>query len=370
MNEVSACYIHIPFCQTFCSYCDFCKVFYQEELVNQYLQTLSLEVKKRYKGESLSTIYIGGGTPSSLSCKQLHTLFSIIHQFRVDKDVEITFECNIENLEEKKLEILKMYGVNRLSIGVQTFHTKFLQYLNRNHSKEEVFQKIELVKKMGFTNINIDLMYGFKGETVKDVEEDIQSFLKLNIPHLSIYSLILEPHTSLHIQGEEETLEEIEADMYLKIENMLIKSGYEHYEVSNFAKRGYASRHNLTYWNNEHYYGFGVSASGYLGNIRYDHTRSVFHYNQGDISLKKETLDLKKTVENEWILGFRKTRGISKETFYRRYKVKLEELKIIQKLLKEGKLKQNHTHIYINPKYIYVMNEILIELIDSKEGIK
>lgn len=370
MNEVSACYIHIPFCQTICSYCDFCKIFYQEEIVDKYLKILSLEIKKRYKGEVLSTIYIGGGTPSSLSFQQLHTLFSIIQQFKREKNVEITFECNIEDIEERKLKILKKYGVNRLSIGVQTFHTKFLQYLNRNHSKEEVFQKIELAKKMGFSNINIDLMYGFKEETIKDVEEDVNFFLELNIPHLSIYSLILEPHTRLFIQGEEGVSEEMEADMYFQIKKMLLKRGYKQYEVSNFAKEGYFCFHNLTYWNNEHYYGFGVSASGYLENIRYDHTKSISHYIEGNIDLKKEILDLKKTIENEWILGFRKTKGISKEKFYKKYKIRLENLKIIQKLLAEEKLKQNDTHVYINPKYTYVMNEILIELIDSKEGIK
>ncbi len=370
MNHVTSCYIHIPFCNSICSYCDFCKVFYNKKMVNDYLHMLSLEIEERYKNEELSTLYIGGGTPSCLSIKELVLLFSILKKFKIKKNAEITFECNIENITEEKLKLLKENGVNRLSIGVQTFHTKYLKYLNRNHTKKEIYEKIRLAKKMGFNNINIDLMYGFQGETLKEVLEDVQCFFQLDILHLSIYSLILEPHTFLSVQKEIEIDEELEANMYFHIRELLIHHGYEHYEVSNFAKKGYASKHNLTYWNNENYYGFGVSASGYVNNIRYDHTRSVTHYNRGDFSLLEDTLDRNHIIENEFMLGFRKIKGISKKAFYQKYKIRLENIAIVQKLLDSNKLKQNDTHIFINPKYIYVMNEILIQLISSKEGIE
>lgn len=367
---VTSCYIHIPFCTSICSYCDFCKVFYNEEMVIPYLQILASEICMRYKGERLSTLYVGGGTPSSLSFDELSILFSILKKLNIDKYTEFTFECNIENIDKEKLQLLWENGVNRLSIGVQTFHSSYLHYLNRKHTKEEVYQKIELAKKIGFTNISIDLMYGFKGETLKEVLEDVNSFLQLDIPHLSIYSLILEPHTTLFMQGEEEISEDLEADMYFKICEKLKKMGYEHYEISNFCKSGYDSLHNLTYWNNEHYYGFGVGASGYIDNIRYSHTRSITQYNKGDLTLIKEVLDKNRIIENALMLGFRKIEGISKQEFYQKYKIKLEDIPSIQKLLCDGKLVQSKTHISIHPKYIYVMNEILIELIDSKEGIK
>lgn len=368
LDSVCAAYIHIPFCKKICSYCDFCKVLYDKKIVQTYLQMLSLEIEERYKGEILSSIYIGGGTPSCLDTEDLNTLFSIVNKLKKDASVEYTIECNIENICAEKLSLFLENGVNRLSIGVQTFHLFHLQTLHRSHTKEEIYEKISLAKEMGFTNINIDLMYGFASETLLELREDLDAFFTLDIPHLSIYSLILEPHTLLFVQKVKPLEEQLESDMYLLIQKMLSEKGYIQYEVSNFAKEGYFSKHNLTYWNNEHYYGFGVGSSGYIGNIRYDHTRSVTQYNQKHFALTKDILDTKRTMENEWMLGFRKTKGISKKEFFTKYHVQLNTIPVIASLLQEGLLAQNESFVYIPKDHIYVMNEILVKLINSKEN--
>jgi len=361
---LKSCYIHIPFCDTICSYCDFCKFVKNDEWVYKYLDSLSNEIKSKYKGEILETLYIGGGTPSSLDINQLSKLFGIIKILNKSKNIEFTFECNIENINEEKLKILYENGVNRLSIGVQTFNNKFLKYLNRNHDEKIIEEKINLAKKIGFKNINIDLIYALKDQTIEDLEYDIDKFLELDITHISTYSLIIEPHTMLYINSENNINEDLDYEMYQTIIKRLESNGYKHYEVSNFAKEGYESKHNLTYWNNNKYYGFGVGASGYIDNIRYDNTRSINEYLKGNYVLDSHKLDINETIENEFILGFRKIDGIEKKSFYKKYNKDIKSIDIVNKLLKENKLLENEKNIYINPKYIYVSNDILVEFMN------
>ena len=360
-------YIHIPFCENICSYCDFCKMYYQKKWVIPYLNALQKEILNRYHGEKIETLYIGGGSPSCLTKEELERLFKIINKFRKSSKVEFTFECNVENITEEKLKLLYKYEVNRLSIGVQTFHKKYLKFLQRNHRKEDVYGIINLAKKVGFSNINVDFMYAFPHQKIEDVETDIRLFLELDVPHISMYSLILEPHTKLYINGTKEIGEDLDASMYEKICLLLKKYGYEHYEVSNFCKKGYASLHNLTYWNNEHYYGFGLGASGYIASMRYQNTRSLHNYIKGNYVLYQSILSKKDIVEHEWMLGFRKIKGISKKDFYSKYHKHMNDYYAISKLIKEGKLQENQKQIYINPQYIYVMNEILIGLLKESE---
>jgi len=361
---MKSAYIHIPFCDTICSYCDFCKFIKNKKWISKYLNLLNQEIKTNYKGEELNTIYIGGGTPSCLDLNELNELFKIIKIFKISKNLEFTFECNIENITEEKLKLLYKNGVNRLSIGVQTFNNKYLKYLNRNHTEETIKEKILLAKKIGFKNINIDLIYGLKNQTINDLIYDLDKFLELDITHISTYSLIIEPHTMLYINNESNIDEDLDYDMYNTIIDKLKSNGYKHYEISNFAKEGYESRHNLTYWNNNEYYGFGLGASGYINNVRYDNTKSINEYFKGNYLLDKHELDIKETIENEFILGLRKIDGINKEKFYNKYKINIESIDIVKKLLKEDKLLENEKNIYINPKYIYVSNDILIEFIN------
>lgn len=357
---MKSAYIHIPFCKTICSYCDFCKMFYNEQLVDIYLLELEREINKNYKGEKLKTIYIGGGTPSSLNLKQLDRLMNIIKIFNLEEENEFTVECNIENITKEKLELLYKNKVNRLSIGIQTFNEKYLEFLNRNHTKKEINEKINLAKKIGFKNINIDLMYAFPNETIEELDQDINEFLKLDITHISTYSLIIEPHTKLYIDKIKNIDEDLDRKMYDLICKKLNK--YNHYEISNFAKPGYESIHNLTYWNNENYYGFGLGASGYINNIRYDNTKNINEYLKGNYIKNKEELTKNIEIENEFILGLRKIKGINIEKFNKKYD-NIFKYDVVNRLLKEKKLITDNKNIYINKEYIYTSNNILIEFI-------
>jgi len=283
-------YIHIPFCNNICSYCDFNKVFYNKESVSNYLKQLKLEIHNNYKNEKIKTIYIGGGTPSSLSYTELKGLLNITDIFNKTYDCEFTIECNPENMDSQKIGLLKKHGVNRVSIGVQSFNDNILRLLNRNHTKEQVFSLIQNLKSSGIYNINIDLIFGIKGQSLDDIKNDLTEFLKLDIPHLSYYSLILEEHTKLYIDNYQEIDDDIIASQYDFICEYLKKSGYNHYEISNFSKTGYSSTHNLTYWNNEHYYGFGCGAHGYIDDVRYENTRSITKYIDGKYRLLENNI--------------------------------------------------------------------------------
>ena len=188
-------YIHIPFCHDICSYCDFCKMKYKKDWADEYLESLKYEIKNKYNGEKVSTLYIGGGTPNVLDIDELNKLFEIINLFDLSELEEFTIECNIESLTNEKLILFKKNGINRLSVGVQTFNDKYIKLLNRNHTKEEVFEKIEMAKMIGFNNINVDLMYALPNETIEDLEYDVDNILRLNVEHISCYSLMIEPNT-------------------------------------------------------------------------------------------------------------------------------------------------------------------------------
>lgn len=357
-------YIHIPFCDSICSYCDFCKFIRNDKWIDDYLNSLEKEIKNKYIGEEIETIYVGGGTPSCLNMEELKKLFDIIDNFKKSKTIEFTFECNVENLTEEKIKLLYQKGVNRLSIGIQTFNKKYLNYLNRNHNDKMIFEKINFAKNIGFNNINIDLIYAIPNQTLEELNSDLDKFLKLNINHISTYSLMIEPNTKLYINKENNIDEEIDYEMYKLICNKLKNYGYNHYEISNFAKEGYESKHNLTYWDNNEYYGFGVGSSGYIKGIRYDNTRSLNKYLSGNYISEYNKLDEREKIENEFILGFRKIKGIDKDNFKLKYNIDIKSIDIINKLLREGKLLEDTKKIYINPEYIYVSNNILIEFIN------
>ena len=351
-------YIHIPFCTQICSYCDFCKLYKNEKWIDKYLKALENEIKQNYQGEIIKTLYIGGGTPSALSLNELKKLFKIIQIFKLDKNAEITFETNTEDLTLEKINFLKT-KINRLSIGLQTFNKNYLKTLNRKINIENLKYAFQ-----NFDNINIDLMYGFQNQTEKDVEKDLEKIIKLNPKHISAYCLILEPNTKLYIENYKPLDDDKERKIYDKITNILEKQGYLKYELSNFSYPNYESKHNLVYWNNQNYYGFGLGASGYLKNERYENTKSLTEYLKGNYILNKYSLTKDEIIQNEFILGFRKIKGINKKNFQKKYQININNLQIIKELLNQKLLKENKDNIYINPKYLYTSNEILLKFID------
>ena len=300
---IKSVYIHIPFCTNICSYCDFPKVYYNNCFIDKYLDALNNEIHEYYKNDKLKTLYIGGGTPSSLNIEELKKLFKIISIFKLEDDYEFTIECNLDDLTQEKLELFKKNKINRLSIGIQTFNEKHLKYLNREKPNIEL---IEYAKKIGFDNINIDLIYAIPNETLDDLKEDLDRFLKLNINHISTYSLIIEDNTQLKINNVVNIDDELDLNMYNLIRKTLKENGYNHYEISNFSKKGYESKHNLTYWNNEQYYGFGMGASSYIDNKRITNTKSITKYINNKYIIEEENIDINSKMEYEMILGLRK----------------------------------------------------------------
>lgn len=314
-----AMYIHIPFCDQICSYCDFCKLFTHQAFVDDYIKSLLKEVKTHYKNEVLETLYFGGGTPSALTKEQLTTLFEGLKNLQLSSSCEITFEANPENLTEEKIILLKAFGVNRVSIGAQTFNEKHLLFLNRAHHPDDVKSTISLLKKHGIHNINLDLMFGFPKQTLEEVKEDLSLYLEMNIPHISMYSLIIEEHTVISWKGISSINEELEADMYDLVIDSLTTNGYTHYEISNFSKNSYQSAHNLTYWNNEEYYGFGLGAHGYVLGKRYENIRNIKDYNNGKWMRMMTELTKLEKMQEQFFLGLRKMEGVSVSEFIERF---------------------------------------------------
>lgn len=340
-------------------------MYYHKPYISKYLDSLECEIKKNYRGEELRSLYIGGGTPTSLDLPELERLFEILSILKLSSDCEFTIEANVENLDEDKLKLFYSKRVNRLSIGIQTFNEKFIKYLGRNHTKDDAFRIVNLAKEIGFTNINVDLMYAIKDQTLDNLESDIDLFLELNVPHISTYSLIIEKNTMLSVKGEEYIDEDLDYEMY----NLIIKklSSYSHYEVSNFAVSSFESRHNLTYWNNLEYYGFGLSASGYLNGVRYTNTRNIKEYFDFKFVSESNSLSDSEILENEFILGFRKINGISKKSFFDKYGFSITDDERVKKLIKEGKLIENFDFVRISDDFIYLSNEILVDFLVDHE---
>ena len=364
---VKSCYIHIPFCESICSYCDFCKMYYYKKFVDQYLTELEQEIKDSYNGEELDTIYIGGGTPSCLNIDQLKKLFKIIDNLNKSKNIEYTIECNFENTDKEKLDLFQKKGINRISFGLESIHPKKLQVLERNTSKEKVKETIKYCKEIGIHNINIDLMYALQQESKEILKKDLDFVKSLDIEHISTYSLIIEPHTKLYLKGIDYIEEEQDREFY----DLICKElrDWDHYEISNFSKeQKYRSKHNMTYWKNEEYYGFGLGSSGYEGNIRYTKTRSITKYLSHDYIREDglEFLSTKDKVKYEIILNLRTIEGIDLDSFQKKYSHSLEEYYSYQTLIEKGHLVKKENKLFIPKDLWYISNRILVELLEGE----
>ena len=359
-------YIHIPFCHNICSYCDFCTMYYNKELVNNYLIALKKEYESYKTNNDINTIYIGGGTPSSLNSDQLDILFKIIDNLKLSDNYEFTFEINPEDISEELLIKLKNNRVNRISIGIETINDKFYKFLNRYNDKDELIEKINLCKKH-FSNINIDLMYAFPEETLDDLKNDLDFFKELDIEHISTYSLIIEENTLIYNKNTEPISEELDRKMYDYIIKYLEDIGFIHYEISNFSKKGYESKHNLTYWNNEKYLGIGLGASGYLNNYRYTNTRSINKYLEGNYIYDKEKVSTRQQEEYEVMLGLRKVEGVSKEKFYTKFGKHIEDEFDIIDLVDKKIIEDKNGYIKIPKDKLYIENAILLNFIGDND---
>ena len=331
-TKPTSAYVHIPFCTQICYYCDFSKVFIKNQPVDSYLEHL-IEEYDSYDIKKLRTLYIGGGTPTALSAPQLAFLLEkLTDKLDLSYLEELTIEANPGDLDEEKIAVLKESPVNRVSLGVQTFNDRMLKQIGRSHLEKDIYENIAYLKKAGFDNISIDLIYALPNQTMEDVKINVAKAIALDIPHMSLYSLILENHTvfmnrmrrgKLHLPKED-----LEAEMFDYIIAELEKAGFEHYEISNFSKPGFESCHNLMYWDNAEYDGIGAGASGYVDGVRYKNHGPIRYYLQaveaGNARVQEEALTLKEQMEEEMFLGLRKKSGVSKKRFEEKFGISFE----------------------------------------------
>ncbi len=333
-------YIHIPFCKSKCKYCDFVSFSNKEHLVDRYINCIKYEIKdiglsnlRDYtEGKddliNLKTIYIGGGTPSAIDSKYIKEIIDVIMQnFQVDNNVEITLEINPGTIDESKLKIYKESGINRLSIGLQSTNNNTLKRIGRIHTYEEFLNTYELSRNLGFDNINIDLMLALPEQTIDELVDGLKKVINLKPEHISIYSLILEEGTKLYeeIINEKKyelTDDNIERKMYWQTKEILENAGFIHYEISNFARKGYESKHNLACWNQEEYIGVGASAHSYSNNVRYSNTESleeyIYNYENGkdiDNLIFHEKQNKESKMKEYMMLGLRKIQGVDINAF-------------------------------------------------------
>ena len=362
-------YVHIPFCRDVCSYCDFCKLIYKDAWARDYLPALFDEIRSfGIAPKSLRTIYVGGGTPTSLADPLFSTLLEGLAPLLSDGG-EFTVEANPDSLTQEKCTILAKNRVNRVSIGVQTFSPRLLTLLRRHHTPDAIKQCLAMLANVGISNVTVDFMYALPGETKEEFESDLVSFLQLDVPHISTYSLILESGSMLGVRGFKEAPEDVQADMYERILAAFRKAGYRRYEVSNFAKRGKESRHNQTYWKDEEYYGAGLGASGYVGGVRYSNVRSLPLYIKNARKRESEEIVQGDDELRYYLLtNLRLEDGFGKEDFQRRFGMSFEEkCKKAISLCDRGLLRLVDDRWACTDRGMLLLDSVLVDLFPENE---
>ena len=365
--ETTSLYVHIPFCIDICSYCDFCKVYYKEKLVDDYLEQLEIEANQLKIAKPLKTIYIGGGTPSALSLKQLEKLLEILKKFVTNELLEYSIELNIESTNQEKLKLLKKYQLNRLSIGVQTFNQEIMKKLNRHHQNIDINKIIQDAKVIGFDNISIDLIYGHRDQTIDQLNEDLKKINELQIQHISCYSLILEEHTKLWIDNYQPIEEQIEGDMADCISKTLQSYGFDQYEISNYAKKGFESKHNQVYWKYQNYYSLGAGATSKIDDTIYNASKNVFGYAKGKFTKNIEVKEKKDIMFEHIMMSLRLVQGLDILDFNQRYDVDFIEIykDTIKKYQDKSILVIENNYIFVAKKYLNYLHTILLDFMDE-----
>ncbi len=368
-------YIHIPFCHQICNYCDFNKFYVKNQPVDAYIEMLGKEMElatKKYPEsfQQIETVFLGGGTPTALSTQQIERLLELIRTYiMTDNVTEFTSEANPDELSVAKMQALFDGGVNRLSMGVQSFEQELLKKIGRTHSNNHVYETIALAKKVGFRNISVDLMYGLPGQTMAQWKDTLEKAFALDIPHYSAYSLIVEPKTIFYNQYTKGKLhlptEDLEADMYDVLMSQMAAHGLQQYEISNFAHTGFSSKHNKIYWENDEYAGFGAGAHGYLAGVRYTNHGPLKKYmdaiNAGELPIVYEHIVAgKEKREEQMFLGLRKTEGIRHSIYEEKFKESMHRSysHVIEKLVLEGLLEHDTKGIRLTRKGRFVGNEV------------
>ncbi|NMA94860.1 MAG: oxygen-independent coproporphyrinogen III oxidase [Clostridiales bacterium] len=372
-------YIHIPFCMSKCVYCDFVSYAGLEDMMEPYLGALLREIELNMtplQNRGIKSIYIGGGTPTFYETDYIGRILEKCYStFKIKADAEISIEANPGTVDEEKLKDLRRYGINRMSIGLQAWQQVHLEALGRNHSSEMIKKEIEWAKDAGFNNLNIDLMFGLPDQDMDEWVETLDKVTDLNVEHISTYSLIVEEDTPLFDmvdRGDMRLLnEDVERAMHKEAIKRLKDSGYEHYEISNFAKPNFKSVHNLIYWQNQDYIGFGCAAHSYINNIRRYNYRDIKEYIY-NVNQKQTFIEYREHIEPDIerfesvMMGLRLIEGLDKEDFRKRFGRPIHFFygNAIEQLKEDGFLEESNRSIYVTSKGMDIHNTILLAFLD------
>ena len=376
MDKISL-YIHIPFCAQKCLYCDFPSFARKDHLRKAYIEALNKEIinlREKHNNLEINTIFIGGGTPSVLESNELECLLKEIAKLNMAKDIEYSMECNPGNLTEEKLEVMKKYGVNRISMGLQAKQDNLLKGLGRIHNYKTFKENFLLAKKVGFNNINVDLMFGLPNQRLNEWEETLREIISLEPAHISAYSLIIEEGTAFYNLYENDKLklptEEEERKMYHLAKKILEENGFNQYEISNYAKEGKECRHNLAYWNMDNWIGVGSASASYINGKRIKNISSVEEY-INSINEKREAVEeiinnsKNDNMEEFMFMGLRKINGIDENEFKKRFSMNINDVygEILNKYIDEGLLIRDSGRIFLSEKGIEISNIIMADFL-------
>ncbi|MDK0952031.1 radical SAM family heme chaperone HemW [Clostridium perfringens] len=376
MDKISL-YIHIPFCAQKCLYCDFPSFDRKDHLRKAYIEALNKEIislREKHNNLEINTIFIGGGTPSVLESDELEYLLKEVAKLNMAKDIEYSMECNPGNLTEEKLEVMKKYGVNRISMGLQAKQDNLLKGLGRIHNYKTFKENFLLAKKVGFNNINVDLMFGLPNQKLNEWEETLREIISLEPAHISAYSLIIEEGTAFYNLYENNNLklptEEEERKMYHLAKKILEENGFNQYEISNYAKKGKECRHNLAYWNMDNWIGVGSASASYMDGKRIKNISSVEEY-INSINEKGEAIEeiinnsKNDNMEEFMFMGLRKINGIDENEFKNRFSMNINDVygEIINKYIDAGLLIRESGRIFLSEKGIEISNIIMADFL-------
>lgn len=380
MADKLGIYIHIPFCRSKCDYCDFYSLAGRDDRMDQYQKALLSHIKETAplaQDFPVDTIYIGGGTPSYYGAKRLKELLGVIHKlYKVEKDAEVTVECNPDSVDVKSLKILRKAGVNRLSMGMQSANACELERIHRIHTPQQVNEAATAARKAGFTNLSLDLIYGLPGQTMDSWKATVEHALSLIPQHLSCYGLKVEEGTPLAArvaQGEVLPDDDQQADLYLWTVGRLERAGYPQYEISNFAKPGFASRHNLRYWLTQPYIGFGPGAHSDFGGRRYSFVRDLDAYIQGvlqggDIIDESEIIPKRERCGEYLMLRLRTVQGINEQEYRSTYFMDFAPLQArLEQFRAQGWAEQTDGRWHFTPKGFLLSNQLIGDLLERQE---
>ena len=373
MKEV-ALYVHIPFCKQKCLYCDFTSFANHDGYMDEYVDSLISETKKRCKGYKIKTLFIGGGTPSYLADKSLKKLMDALKELDYADNVEKSMECNPGTVDNNKFQIIKDGGINRLSFGLQTTKDSLLKTIGRIHNYQEFKGNYLLARKLGFDNINIDIMFGLPDQTLDDFEESLYEIISLKPDHISAYSLIIEEGTKFYTMFQNGELnlpdEEVERSMYVNTKTILESNGYYQYEISNYSKINKECAHNKVYWSLDEYIGVGLGASSYINNKRRRNTSNLKEYIEGIKSsksiIKEEYVNTNKdNIEEFMFMGLRMINGIEEKEFQKRFNVNIDSIyqKQISDNINKGLLRRDSGRIYLTNRGVELSNCVMSDMI-------